>query len=54
MPRYYFHLTRGKQVLDNHKSMNRSDDAVCRLRMLGTIKRGRVDSPLRSSHVRAL
>jgi hypothetical protein len=28
LPRYYFHLTGGKQVLDNHKGMNRSDDAA--------------------------
>jgi hypothetical protein len=30
MPRYYFHLTNGKQVLDNHKGINLPGDAAAR------------------------
>jgi hypothetical protein len=30
MPRYYFHLTDGKQVLDNHKGIDLSGNAAAR------------------------
>ena len=30
MPRYYFHLTNGEQVLDNHKGINLPGDAAAR------------------------
>ena len=30
MPRYYFHLTNGSQVLDNHKGLDLSGDAAAR------------------------
>jgi hypothetical protein len=30
MPHYYFPLTDGKQVLDNHKGMNLAGDAAAR------------------------
>ena len=30
MPRYYFHLTDGKQVLNNHKGIDLSGNAAAR------------------------
>jgi hypothetical protein len=30
MPRYYFRLTNGKQVLDNHKGVDLPGDAAAR------------------------
>jgi hypothetical protein len=30
MPRYYFHLTDGKQVLDNHKGIDLPGNAAAR------------------------
>ena len=30
MPRYYFHLTNGTQVLDNHKGLDLPGDAAAR------------------------
>ena len=30
MPRYYFHLTNGEQVLDNHKGLDLPGDAAAR------------------------
>jgi hypothetical protein len=30
MPRYYFHLTNGKQVLSNHKGIDLPGDAAAR------------------------
>jgi hypothetical protein len=52
VPRYYFHLTGGKQVLHNHKGMNRSDDAARRLQVFNAIKRARADLQLRSACAR--
>ena len=48
MPRYYFHLTDGKQVLNNHKGIDRSGSA-CILHTRRVAKEG--DSHLGKSNV---
>ena len=43
MPRYYFHLTDGKQVLDNHKGIDLSGNAAARtdaVALAGDLKQG--------------
>jgi hypothetical protein len=38
IPRYYFRLTDDKQVLDNHKGMNRPGDAATRDDAIGRLR----------------
>ena len=47
MPRYYFHLTDGNQVLNNHKGIDLSGDAAARDDLLESLKRLPRDHPLR-------
>jgi hypothetical protein len=39
MPRYYFHLTDGKQVLNNHKGIDLSGNAAAREDALALARR---------------
>ncbi len=43
MPRYYFHLTNGKQVLNNHKGIDLAGNAAARtdaIALAGDLKSG--------------
>ena len=45
MPRYYFHLTDGKQVLGNHRGIDLAGNAAARedaVKLAGNLKHGAV------------